>query len=986
MQTTRYLATLLGTCLIAIDASNALAQPLPSIVSVGALTNTTTVGLWFNNQMDPGTADTAANYKVTGATVSSAVLLTNNQLVVLTLDKPVAPGATVQVSGVQDVNAKVVNSTNLPIALSALMSADVGTTNADGTFSDPAFSGEAVAFASNAFEVVAGGSDIWNNQDGFHFLYQPVTGDFAVSVRVASLAMSDFYAKAGLMIRESLYGGSRDLSWVPHPAAGHDSVDANYRAQTDGGTAGWPGANDWSPVPYPNCWIRLTRQGDTFTAWSGTNGVDWVQNAQMTVSSPSYPATVLVGLCVTAHNNSVGVYTVAEYDDFLVQTFLPTPVVVSAGAFAQGRTVGLEFEGPLDSKSADAVTNYVVSGATVQSAVLQTNGQVVVLTLDKPVAAGATVLVQGVQSAGGSGPILPTTLAIGISPLLSTDVGTTNASGAFSDPVQPGTAYPFASDALDVISGGSDIWNNADGFHFVYQQVTGDFAVSVRVASLAMSDFYAKAGLMIRESLYGGSRDLSWVAHPAAGHDSVDANYRAQTDGGTAGWPGANDWSPVPYPNAWIRLTRQGNTFTALSGTNGMDWVQNAQMTVTNTPYPATVLVGLCTTAHNNSNGIYTVAEYDQFSVELAGSLVSAGAFTNSSVVGVEFNKQLDPTSADAAANYTVSGATVESAELQTNGQTVLLTLNGPVAPGATVRVQGLGDLSGFTVPTATTTIALVSNFFSADIGSTNADGSFSDPIQPGTAYPFASDGFEVISGGSDIWNNADGFHFVYQPVTGDFAVSARVMSLVMSDFYAKGGLMIRESLYGGSRDLSWVPHPAAGHDSVDANYRAQTDGGTTGWPGANDWSPVPYPNCWIKLTRQGDTFTAWACTDGVAWVQRAQMTVTNPPYPATVLAGLCATAHNNNAGVYTVAMYDHVSIGPLVAPPGPSLVIAESAAGLTISWPSAAGSGVILQSTGSLTPPIVWTPANLPITTNGSMNTVVVPLGPGPKFFALSK
>ena len=66
--------------------------------------------------------------------------------------------------------------------------------------------------------------------------------------------------------------------------------------------------------------------------------------------------------------------------------------------------------------------------------------------------------------------------------------------------------------------------------------------------------------------------------------------------------------STVPaYPNAWVRLTRVGNILTAYWSTNNAaTWTVAA----TNDPavvsttgrgdLPATVYVGICTTAHNN--------------------------------------------------------------------------------------------------------------------------------------------------------------------------------------------------------------------------------------------------------------------------------------------------------------------------------------------------------------------------------------------------
>src|SRR5262249_11636973 len=52
------------------------------------------------------------------------------------------------------------------------------------------------------------------------------------------------------------------------------------------------------------------------------------------------------------------------------------------------------------------------------------------------------------------------------------------------------------------------------------------------------------------------------------------------------------------------------------------------------------------------------------------------------------------------------------------------------------------------------------------------------DPAVPGSAT-FAGGGVYTVSGaGSDIWNKADGFHFVYKPLLGDGMIQARVLSM----------------------------------------------------------------------------------------------------------------------------------------------------------------------------------------------------------------
>ena len=59
--------------------------------------------------------------------------------------------------------------------------------------------------------------------------------------------------------------------------------------------------------------------------------------------------------------------------------------------------------------------------------------------------------------------------------------------------------------------------------------------------------------------------------------------------------------------------------------------------------------------------------------------------------------------------------------------------------------------------------------------------------------------GFQVSASGGDIWDLADGFRFVYKPLTGDGEIVAQVDSLNPTDAWAKAGVMIRETLAANS-------------------------------------------------------------------------------------------------------------------------------------------------------------------------------------------
>ena len=55
---------------------------------------------------------------------------------------------------------------------------------------------------------------------------------------------------------------------------------------------------------------------------------------------------------------------------------------------------------------------------------------------------------------------------------------------------------------------------NSDQFYFVYEIFSGDFDISVKLESLEQSHLYTKAGLMAREELTPGSRNLMFLAFP----------------------------------------------------------------------------------------------------------------------------------------------------------------------------------------------------------------------------------------------------------------------------------------------------------------------------------------------------------------------------------------------------------------------------------------------------------------------------------------
>jgi regulation of enolase protein 1 (concanavalin A-like superfamily) len=157
-------------------------------------------------------------------------------------------------------------------------------------------------------------------------------------------------------------------------------------------------------------------------------------------------------------------------------------------------------------------------------------------------------------------------------------------------------AFVDKGDGAFTISGsGHDIWDNADDFRFACKRLSGDGSVTVKVESLVNTNAWAKAGVMIRDSLEAGSPMAYMIQSFSSG---VSFGWR-QTANGTCG---SATQAGIAAPQ-WVKLTRKGNAFTAQYSADGKTWtdIKNADGTVTTTTVTmgASVYIGLCVTSHN---------------------------------------------------------------------------------------------------------------------------------------------------------------------------------------------------------------------------------------------------------------------------------------------------------------------------------------------------------------------------------------------------
>lgn len=364
----------------------------------------------------------------------------------------------------------------------------------------------------------------------------------------------------------------------------------------------------------------------------------------------------------------------------------------------------------------------------------------------------------------------------------------------------------------------------------------------------------------------------------------------------------------------------------------------------------------------------------------------------------LNFSSPMNPVTLLNPGNYVLGGGlSIVPDGITVNSNTyqnVTLTVTGTPTFPFTVTVNNASAFGGGPAlagsPTTAVNLVLLAN---ADIGTPPGD-----PSVPSGFFPSDINTFNIQCEGSDIFANADGFNFAYEMKTGDFDVVVRQKDTTHTSNWAKGGLMVRETLENYSRNWNIVNDPVSsdgimapdgtgyGADAVECNARNSGFGASGSWAFA---SAVPaYPDAWVRLTRTGDLLSAYCSTNGTSWT----LLGTNDPaqvgdsvaLPPTVYVGICATAHNNDAvgtpasQLRFMAYMDFDNYNSSWTPVSTVRIgkPVVSGSNVTITWAPALGT---LYASPAIAGPLVnW----VSVGTGGS---VTLPMTPAPRFFKVA-
>jgi regulation of enolase protein 1 (concanavalin A-like superfamily) len=738
----------------------------------------------------------------------------------------------------------------------------------------------ATSYASGVFTVRGAGADVWGTADALHYVSQPLSGDFDIVAHLASIENIHAWTKAGVMIRETQSASSPQAFMLASPGKG---LAFQRRVASGGESSSTSGGAGTAPV-----WVKLERRGNTISAYRSDNGSAWTLVGSDTFSMG---ANVFAGLAVSSHTTSQT--ATATFSSVSVSgggtTPTNTPPVVSLTAPANGAsftapaTINLaasasDSDGTITSVQFFAGTTLIGTDTTAPFAFAWSNVppgsySLTARAIDNGGASTASAAVA--VTVNGSTPTLP-------APWVSQDIGAVGAAGTAS--VSGGT--------FTVEGGGADVWGTADALHYAWQQVTGDVDVIARVATIENVHAWTKAGVMIRGTLDPGSAQAFMLVSPGKG---LAFQRRVTASGLSTSTPGGSGTAP-----RWVKLARRGSTITAFTSSNGVSWTLVGSDTFS---MGTTVHVGLGVSSHVSGN--LATATFDNVSVvgasdtEPSGNVAPTVALT-SPASGATFTA---PATVSLAANASDADGTVARVEFY-NGSTLLATdTTSPyeaswtdVPAGTyTITARAFDDLgaSATSAPVSVTVNgpappALPAPWAAQDIGAVGA---------PGTAS--ASGGTFTLEGaGADVWGAADALHYLWQPVTGDVDIVARVATIENVHAWTKAGVMIRETLDPGSPHAFMLASPGKG---LAFQRRVVAGGVSTHTSGGAGTAPA-----WVKLERRGNVITAFTSLNGAAWTLVGSETFS---MAASIHVGIGVSSHVS--GNLATATFDNLAVVP---------------------------------------------------------------------------
>src|ERR1700736_5513717 len=138
----------------------------------------------------------------------------------------------------------------------------------------------------------------------------------------------------------------------------------------------------------------------------------------------------------------------------------------------------------------------------------------------------------------------------------------TNSHDIGAPPIKGSAEFDASTGDYKITGSGTDIWGKADQFHYVWREMSGNFAVTATAKFLTEGIAHRKAVIMLRKSLDTDSPFIHLAIH-GDGTPSVQFRNAKADNTNTVDFP-------IEGPGTWkLKLVRQGTAITVWIAKDG---------------------------------------------------------------------------------------------------------------------------------------------------------------------------------------------------------------------------------------------------------------------------------------------------------------------------------------------------------------------------------------------------------------------------------
>jgi outer membrane protein assembly factor BamB len=759
----------------------------------------------------------------------------------------------------------------------------------------------------------AGGPDIWDVYDGFHYVSQTLAGDGTVSAEVSSAGpvnYNDAWQKSGVMLRQTTDPQSPNYSVFVTPQHG---LAVQWRATQAGLTTqvGLPG-----PAPEYPVYLMIGRWTDPhpggqtyYTSYWSTDNKTFTAIPGSTVAL-NLPGTLMAGMAADSYNQKTTFpvtfnnFAVFDGTELIPPGACPTTVSGCAdiGGAAPPGTQTLTTTGTVSDLTVNAGGGDIWSTADQFHFVWQSlagDGSVsadVAAQQNTGPWAKAGVMLRQSTAAGAPYYALFATPSQGLA------LQWRASAGASTQQLVVAGTVPVYLKVSRYTDGGGHQWyaafTSSDGVTWTWVSgSTQSLAIAAPVLAGWAANSYSQTTsstvtfhnivTTTTSTVPPGGCATPWTctdiggATPAGTQNMTASPWSVQGGGGDI-WDTADQFHYISQP-----ASTDGTISTEITAQQNTNAWAKAGVMMRGTTDPASPYYGVFVTP---SNGVAVQWRTTQ------GGTTNLLTVAGTTPLYVEVSRWTDTSGTTPVTYYSALTSPDGTTWTTVPGSAVSLVLPASFLEGVAVSSHNSTALS--TVTVAATKLGTTSSeppgvctslFSCTDIGGAT----------PAGTQAQSAGSWTVSAGGSDIWDTADQFRFIWQSLAADGSATAHVASVGSTNPWSKAGVMLRA---GSTADAAYYALFVTPANGLDLQYRSATGATTTQVVTTGVLAPI-----YLRVTRTGTTFTAYTSTDGTTWTPVPGSSVTLTGLTGTLFAGLAVVSHDSTHLV--IATFDTVTL-----------------------------------------------------------------------------